>query len=180
MVDQYFAYMTWLPQFLVDTHGLSQSAATVGYAVPVVTLIIVGLSISSVIRRGVPIAPLLIGSLCIQAAVWLAIPYTDTVLKGAVSLVFYGIGIGITPVCLFALPSTILGASRTGPSAIAVLMTGRNLGVLVGPMLLPQVLIWTGDWSLSGLVFGGVTVVNTAGAILMAVILFRLGRVRPE
>ena len=38
-------------------------------------------------------------------------------LAGIASLLLYGIGIGITPVCLFAMPSTILGSRRAGPGA---------------------------------------------------------------
>lgn len=67
---QYFAYMTWLPQFLVEVHGLSEDWATIGYSVPVVILVIVGLLTSVVIRRGVPIAPMFAGSIVLQAVVW--------------------------------------------------------------------------------------------------------------
>jgi len=177
---QYFGYMTWLPHFLVEHHGLDGSTATVFYAIPVAILIVVGLIVSVLMRKGMPVGPMLIGSILLQVGVWFTIPFTDTVEEGAVSLVLYGIGIGFTPVCLFALPSTILGAGRAGPGAFAVIMTGRNLGVLIGPMLLPQVLILTGSWDLIGPVFGAITALDAVGAIIVTILLLRLGRSRPD
>lgn len=177
---QYFAYMTWLPQFLVQQHGLDPGLATLGYSVPVVVLIVVGLLTSWVIRSGVAIGPLLVGSMALQAGVWWALPVTEGLAAGTASLLVYGVGIGITPVCLFALPSTILGSARAGPKAYAALMTGRNLGVLIGPILLPQVLLWTGVWTITGPVFGAITTLDMLGALFLAIGLARLGRHGPS
>ena len=177
---QYFAYMTWLPQFLVERHGLAPSLATLAYSVQVAILIVFGLVTSWALRKGVPVGLMLITSMILQAGVWYALPITDTVTLGAISLVLYGVGIGFTPVCLFALPSTILGSKRSGPNAFAVLMTGRNMGVLIGPMLLPQVLLWTGQWEMSGVVFGTITAIDAIGAVILTLILVKLGRSRPD
>lgn len=177
---QYFAYMTWLPQFLVEVHGLSEDWATIGYSVPVVILIVVGLLTSIAIRRGLPLAPMFVGSIVLQSAVWWMIPYTTTLETGIVSLVAYGLGIGVTPVCLFALPSTILGSSRAGPGAFAVLMTGRNLGVLIGPILLPQILLVMQVWTDVTWVFAFLTTLCALGALLLGVGLARMGRYRPN
>lgn len=177
---QYFAYMTWLPQFLVEVHGLSQDWATIGYSVPVVILVVVGLTTSVVIRRGVPLAPMFVGSIVLQAGVWWTIPYTTTLETGILSLVAYGLGIGVTPVCLFALPSTILGSSRAGPGAFAALMTGRNLGVLIGPILLPQILLVMQVWTDVTPVFAVMTTLCAVGALLLGLGLTRMGRHRPD
>lgn len=177
---QYFAYMTWLPQFLVEAHGLGHRMATLAYSVPVVILIVVGLLTSRVIRRGVPVGPMLASSMLLQAGVWWAMPWTVGVETGIVSLLLYGIGIGITPVCLFAMPSTILGSRRAGPGAFATIMTGRNLGVLIGPVLLPLVLTVTDSWSASGPVFGMITTLDAIGGTLLAVGLARMGRRGPD
>jgi predicted MFS family arabinose efflux permease len=177
---QYFAYMTWLPQFLVEAHGLGPGMATVGYSIPVLTLIVVGLLSSRWIRRGAPVGPMLAGSMLLQAAVWWAMPWTEGLAIGIASLLLYGIGIGITPVCLFAMPSTILGSRRAGPGAFATIMTGRNLGVLIGPILLPQVLLLTGVWSASGPVFGFITTLDAIGGMLLALGLARMGRRGPD
>ncbi len=176
---QYFAYMTWLPQFLVEVHGLSQDWATIGYSVPVVILIVVGLSTSVAIRRGAPLAPMFVGSIVLQAAVWWTIPYTTTLATGIASLVAYGLGIGVTPVCLFALPSTILGSARAGPGAFAALMSGRNLGVLIGPILLPQILLVMDVWTDVTPVFAALTTLCAVGAVLLGLGLARMGRYRP-
>lgn len=177
---QYFAYMTWLPQFLVEAHGLGRRLATLAYSVPVAILIVVGLLTSRLIRRGVPVGPMLAGSMLLQAGVWWAMPWTTGAGAGIVSLLLYGVGIGITPVCLFAMPSTILGSRRAGPGAFAAIMTGRNLGVLIGPVLLPLVLAVTDDWSASGPVFGAITTLDAIGGALLAVGLARMGRRGPD
>lgn len=177
---QYFAYMTWLPQFLVEAHGLEPGLATLAYSVPVATLIVVGLATSTWIRRGAAVGPLLAGSLVLQAGVWWAMPWTDGLAAGVASLLVYGIGIGVTPVCLFAMPSTILGARRAGPAAFATIMTGRNLGVLIGPVLLPVVLTLPWGWSSSGPVFGAITTLDAIGAVLLALGLARMGRRGPD
>lgn len=177
---QYFAYMTWLPQFLVEVHGLEPGLATLAYSVPVVTLIVVGLATSTWIRRGAGVGPLLAGSMLLQAAVWWAMPLTHGLQAGAASLLLYGIGIGITPVCLFAMPSTILGSARAGPGAFATIMTGRNLGVLTGPILLPLVTREPWGWSVSGPIFGTITTIDAIGAVLLAIGLARIGRRGPD
>ena len=40
---QYFAYMTWLPQYLVEIVGLGASATALGYALPVIVLLVFNL-----------------------------------------------------------------------------------------------------------------------------------------
>src|SRR3546814_21120187 len=70
--------MTWLPQFLVEAHGLDHRMATLAYSTPVAILILVGLATSRLIRRGVPVGPMLAGSMLLQAAVLWAVAWTDT------------------------------------------------------------------------------------------------------
>ena len=47
----------------------------------------------------------------------------------------YGIGAGVTPTCLFQLPHAI-ARGAAGASSFGVVMTGRNIGVFTGPLLL--------------------------------------------
>jgi hypothetical protein len=54
------------------------------------------------------------------------------------------------------------------------------MGVLIGPMLLPQVLLWTGQWEMSGVVFGTITALDAIGAVILTLILVKLGRSRPD
>jgi hypothetical protein len=74
-----------------------------------------------------------------------------------ISLVIYGIGAGICPTCLFAMPSVIVGPGGAAVRAFGVIMTGRNLGVLVGPVLLAQAFKLSGGWDVSAPIFGTVT-----------------------
>lgn len=165
---QYFAYMTWLPHFLIDVHGFGYQASIIGYSLPVGLLILFSLVTATFLKRGSSVGILLILSLILQSFVWLTMSWADYPLFGLVSLLLYGIGIGITPVCLFSLPSTILGPERAGTKAFAIVMTGRNFGVLIGPMLLPQIIAYFVDWNVSGWIFGGLT----AMAVALAMSLF--------
>jgi MFS family permease len=160
---QYFAYMTWLPQYLVEATGLSVSMALAGYLVPVVVLLAFNLLTGALLRAGVPLGPLLVLALASQAAVWWLQPAAAGLWSGLAALIGYGIGAGITPTCLFAMPSAIAGPARAG-RAFGIVMTGRNLGVLIGPVLMAQAFERAGTWSVSGPIFGTLTL----GAVALA------------
>jgi len=49
--------------------------------------------------------------------------------------------------------------------SFGVLMAGRNLGVLAGPLALPPLLLMGDDWSAVGPVFGAVTLAALALAV---------------
>jgi predicted MFS family arabinose efflux permease len=162
---QYFAYMTWLPQYLIEARGLSANGAILGYALPIVVLLIFNVLSGIALRARVPLGPLMMGALAVQAAVWWLTPFTQSAAAGIVSLVFYGIAAGIVPTCLFAVPNAVLGPGRAGAHAYAVLMTGRNLGVLVGPVLLAWLSGRAGGWGLAVPIFGLATTLALLGAI---------------
>jgi MFS family permease len=155
--SQYFAYMTWLPQYLVEVHGLSVSMAVAGNMIPVAVLIATTVVVGMVLRAGVPVGPLLVCGLATQAAIWWLVPVTGAGVGGVVSLICYGIAAGICPTCLFAMPSIIVGRGRVAAPAFGIIMTGRNIGVLIGPVLLAQAFEVTGAWDLAAPIFGTVT-----------------------
>ena len=165
---QYFAYMTWLPQYLVEIHGLSVSMAVLGNMVPVAMLIATTVTVGMVLRAGVPAGPLLACGLATQAAIWWLVPVTGGGLAGALSLIAFGVAAGICPTCLFAMPGLIVGRGRAGAPALGIIMTGRNLGVLAGPMLLGQAFKATGAWDLAAPIFGTVTTIAFALGIFLA------------
>lgn len=173
---QYFAYMTWLPEYLVSVQGLDLSDALLGYSLPVSLLIVFTLVTGLMLRLGVPLGPLLVGSIALQVGVWWLIPVSLEGWRGIASLVVYGIGAGITPTCLFAMPSVAAGRARAAASAFGIIMTGRNLGVLSGPILLAEVLRVSGSWDLASPVFGTVTAMALAIAACLAVLLPARGR----
>ena len=165
--SQYFAYMTWMPQYLVAVHGLDPTSAAWGYALPVATLLIFCLITGAVLRAGVPVGVLLIAALASQAAVWLLLPVTAGAVAGLASLLAYGAGAGVSATCLLALPSTILGKERAGPSAFGIVMTGRNLGIMAGPVVLAYAFGLAGDWQVGSPIFGAITAAAMVGAILL-------------
>ncbi|MDH3596383.1 MAG: MFS transporter [Rhodospirillales bacterium] len=165
--SQYFAYMTWLPQYLVEVHGLPVTWALAGYMLPVAVLMLFNVITGGLLRAGVPLGPLMAAALALQAAVWGLHPALGGGWVGVALLVAYGVGAGITPTCLFALPSTIAGAARAA-TAFGVLMTGRNIGVLVGPVLLAQAFKLAGSWEVSAPIFGSLTGLAVAIGLLLA------------
>lgn len=162
---QYFAFMTWLPEYLVEVHGFTPDDAVLGYLVPVVTLLAFVFLTGFIMRAGVSIMTLLIATLALQVAVWLALPHVTSPALGGALLVLWGCGAGITPTCLFAMPTRIADQPALRPQAFGILMTGRNLGVLGGPLILATALDLTGGWGVAA----PVCAVMTAAALLFSV-----------
>jgi hypothetical protein len=164
---QYIGYMTWLPAFLVESYGFAPTAAVFAYMTPTALVLALCLVTGALLRAGAPLIPLMIGSMAVQASLWLAIPVTGSGWLGAASLIVYGISSGITPVCLFALPSAIMGGERVDGRAFGIVMTGRNLGILAGPIVLAQAVSLSADWSLVWPLYGGATVIAALGTIYL-------------
>jgi MFS family permease len=165
---QYFAYMTWLPQYLVEVHAFTVTGAQWGYAIPVSLVMAVCVVTGLLLQRGLPLGALIVVAMVTQAAVWWLLPYTGGGVTGLVSLVVYGVGGGVVPTCLFAMPSVILGRGHDTARAFGIVMTGRNMGVLVGPVLLAQAFKMTGSWDLTAPIFGIVTTTCLLAAIVLA------------
>ncbi len=164
---QFFAFMTWLPEYLVAAHGLGLAAALAGYSLPVGCLILFNLVAGLLLRAGVGLGFLLVSSLTLQVAVWGLSALGPEGWGGLALLVIYGVGAGVTPVCLFAMPSRAAGPGRAAASAFGIIMTGRNIGVLIGPVLLAEALRASGSWEPAAPIFGTVTALAlVAGACL--------------
>ena len=170
-----FVMLTWLPQYLVDARGLDTQETILVYALPILLVLVFNVAGGYVLRAGVPLAPLLAFSLLLQAAVWFLLPSFDDMAFGLAGLVVFGIAAGISPTCLFAAPALILGPSNAGGSAFGVIMTGRSTGVLLGPILLPPVLLAMGAWRDIGPIFGGVSLAATLVTLGLIAVLTRRG-----
>ena len=55
-------------------------------------------------------------------------------------------------------------------------MTGRSTGVLLGPILLPPILLALGAWSAVGPIFGSICLAAAIAALGLGVMLARGGR----
>jgi MFS family permease len=131
---QYFAFMTWLTQYLTSVLALGAAASVLAYLVPVVVLLGCNLLTGWALRHGLALLPALMSALIGQALVWFAQPWLSGGL-GLAGLVVYGIGAGVVPTCLFQTPHAIMRGTA-GASAFGIVMTGRNIGVFMGPLLL--------------------------------------------
>lgn len=164
---QFMAYFTWLPVYLVDVRNFSSEGAVLINQIPVVVLLIFALATGFVLRAGVGAIPLLVAALALQAASWLLVPVADNPAVGTISLIAWGIAAGVTPTCLWALPSVLLGGHRADTQAFAVVLTGRYLGILAGPLLAVAIFRVTGDWLTVAFAFGAVTAACAAVAFYL-------------
>jgi MFS family permease len=142
---QYFAFMTWLTQYLTSVLALGATASVLAYLVPVVVLLGFNLLTGWALRHGLPLIPAMIAALIAQALVWFAQPWLYGG-PGLIGLIVYGIGAGVVPTCLFQTPHAI-ARGTAGASFFGIVMTGRNIGVFMGPLLL-ALLIGTDRFSL--------------------------------
>lgn len=172
---QFMAYFTWLPVYLVDVRGLTADSAVLINQIPVVVLLVFALATGLVLRAGIGAIPLLLTALLLQAAAWLLVPVADSVVIGTISLVAWGIAAGITPTCLWALPAVLLGAHRADTNAFAVVLTGRYLGILAGPLIAVAVFRFTNDWLAVAYTFGAITVLCAAVAFHLGSLVKRSG-----
>lgn len=172
---QFMAYFTWLPVYLVDVRGLTADSAVLINQIPVVVLLVFALATGFVLRAGIGVIPLLLTALALQAASWLLIPIADSIVIGTISLVAWGIAAGITPTCLWALPSVLLGGHRADTHAFAVVLTGRYLGILAGPLIAVAVFRLTGDWLAVAYTFGAITTFCAVVAFYLGVLVKRGG-----
>jgi predicted MFS family arabinose efflux permease len=168
-----FVMLTWLPQYLVEARGLAAESMILAYAIPSILILIFNVAGGFLLRAGIPLAPMLALSLAVQAAIWFALASLDSATLGLAGLVVFGIAAGITPTCLFAAPAAILGAGNAGGSAFGIVMTGRSTGVLLGPILLPPVLLAMGAWQGIGPVFGAITVAAALATLALGAMLAR-------
>ena len=171
---QLFAYLTWLPDYIVTTYGYPPRVAALLFMVPMAVLTGFNLVAAPILRAGMPVALLLAASIAVQTGVWLLLPYFGAVNAGIAAFLVYAAAAGITPTCLFAMPGTIFGVERAGSRAFGVLMTGRNLGVLCGPLMTGALVQLTGSWQLVPLTLGVLGLLSIAGAFGLHVRLRRL------
>lgn len=170
-----FAFFTWFPQYLVEQRGLSLAESQVPYALPVLAILIFSIASGYLLRAGIAFTSLIGIGLLLQAAVWFAIPWLDQPAIGLAAVGLFGLGAGVTPTGLFAGPTVLLGQANARSTAYGVIMSGRNVGVLLGPVLLPPVHDWLSSWEKTGLVFGAVAALGALGALALKFIAERIG-----
>lgn len=172
---QFFAYVSWLPDYVVQNHDYEPRVAALLFMLPMAVLTGFNLVAAPILRAGVPVALLLAASVGVQALFWLSLPWLDPLSAAIGGFVVFAAMAGITPTCLFALPGTIFGVDRAGGRAFGTLMTGRNLGVLCGPLLTGALVEFAGVWHHVPIVLGALGACTVAGALLLHARLRRLG-----
>ncbi|TDQ85415.1 putative MFS family arabinose efflux permease [Dongia mobilis] len=153
---QFFAFMTWLTKYLTGELGLAARAAILAYLLPVVVVMLFNVLTGWALARGLGLMKALVAALLLQGFVWLAAPHADG-LFGVALLIAYGIGAGVAPACFFHLPHHLArGGVPVGARAYGVLMTGRNCGVFLGPIVMALLFQGALGWSGAALVIAGI------------------------
>ena len=177
---QFMAYFTWLPVYLVDVRSFSADGAVLINQIPVVVLLVFALLTGFAIKAGASFFPLLLFALSLQAVSWLLVPVSDNALTGTISLVAWGIAAGITPTCLWALPSVLLGGHRADTQAFAIVLTGRYIGILAGPLIAVAIFRFSGDWIVVAYTFGTITAICTTTAFYLYMLSNRIKKSVPK
>ena len=164
---QFMAYFTWLPVYLVDVRDFTADDAVMINQIPVIILLLFALITGLILKSGVGVFPLLVSSLTLQAVSWFLIPIADNLFIGTLSLVAWGIAAGITPTCLWSLPSVLLGGHRADTQAFALVLTGRYLGILAGPLIAVAVYKITENWISAAFTFGGITIICSLATLYL-------------
>jgi len=171
-----FAFYTWMPQYLVEQRKLSLAASQWPYSLSVAGILVFSIIGGYLLRRGMSFTSMMALGLAIQALVWFVVPWLENPALGLIAVALYGAASGITPTGLFAGPAVMLGPENARGTAYGVLMTGRNTGVLLGPVLLPLIHDRLGDWGRIGLVFGAIAAMATLFALVLGVLAKRIRR----
>lgn len=171
---QYIAYMTWFPAYMVEALAFTPADAIFVYLVPVAMTAVFNVVAALLMRRGLPPAGLLVIGFALEVVGWVFLPEAEGLLLGLL-LLAYGAGGGLVPAGLFAMPTTIVGAGGPTIPAFAILMTLRNLGVLIGPLALPVLIGPQSGWGLAAPVFAAVCLL----ALLLCLLLARRLKRRP-
>ena len=164
---QFMGYFTWLPVYLVDVRDFTADGAVQLNQIPVVVLLVFSLIGGLILKTGVGVIKLLTFALALQALGWAMIPFAGNAVIGLTSLVVWGIAAGLTPTSLWALPSTLVGGHRAGTDAFAVVLTGRYLGILAGPLIAAGMFELTGDWITVAYTFVGIAGATIVGTLYL-------------
>ncbi len=150
---QYIGFMTWFPDYMVTALAVSPAEAIYAYLIPVVLVAVFNVLSASLLRHGATPAGLLIVGFGLEAVCWWFLPQVGESWWGVVLLIAYGIGAGLIPTGLFAMPNTIVGPGGATLAAFGIIMTMRNMGVLAGPLLLAAMIGPKGGWDLASPTF---------------------------
>ncbi len=144
---QFFAVVTWMPTFLVESHGSTREAAALAGALVVGANVIGCLAGAWLLHRKAARWKLLaIGYLVMTpCVVGVFSAFVPVVLKIALAALFSAVG-GLLPAAILA------GASVHAPSRDHVatvngfIVQGSHAGVVVGPPVFAMLVASSGDW----------------------------------
>lgn len=170
---QFNAYMTWFTTYMTDNLGFDPVGAVWVFMLPIIVIILVNVPVGLAQTSGRITLTLLTLGLVIQTISWILGLFGSSALQ-IVALITYGIGAGMVPASLFGCPKAIVGSEKY-PQAFSYMMTGRYIGVFLGPVLIGVAIRQSISWDL----VMGVAAVVTAIPLAFVFLLYRrlyLGR----
>lgn len=163
---QFFAVMSWLPTFLIETQGRSLAAASLFGAITVAANVIGNVASAWAMHAGVGRRHLMATAYLVMAgcAVGIFADVVDPVWKLPLALAFSAFG-GLLPA------ATLAGAAAHAPTAAQVSTTngfvvqGANTGSLLGPPVMALLVAVGGGWQQT---WGLMVACGALGLILLA------------
>ena len=157
-----YAFSTWTPTFLHGVHKVPLSKASMIMGIsPMLLLVSCPLAgwLSDRIRsrKATCVLPMMVMAFLYPLA---SILKTESFLPLVITL---GLLNGAIPACVFAAGIEAVGDERLGGMAMAVVMMGQNLGMLLGPIVFGWIVESTGSWSVA---FWGLAPISLIGAVL--------------
>lgn len=144
---EWFAVAAWLPTFLIETQGRSDTAAALFSALVVATNVIGNLAGAWLMYRGAPRWLLIAGANVIMGvtAVFILGAFSPDGIKVPLAILF-SVGSGVLPAAVFA--GAAIHAPRPPLIALAsgFAVQGAAIGMLLGPPLMAFVVGGLGGW----------------------------------
>ena len=164
---QFNAYMTWFTTYVTDTLGYHPVDAVWVFMLPVIVIIFANVPVGLAQTTGRITLILLTVGLVIQALSWVLGLYKNETFQ-VIALIAYGIGAGIVPAALFGCPKAIVGSEKYA-MAFSQMMTGRYVGVFLGPILIGIAIRQDISWDL----VMGIAAIMTAIPLIFAGLLYK-------
>ncbi|MCP4298413.1 MAG: MFS transporter [Proteobacteria bacterium] len=164
---QFTAFMTWLPHLMRDLGGMNFTQSAQQFMVSPIATATATLAMGFMMRKKINSILILAFALMVQALIWLMINYVKSPEMFALLLLIHGFALGTSAATLFALPQLITG-QPVNTRAIAALMTGRSIGIMIAPVLLAQIFDIFRSWEITTYVFSAFCMICVIGTLMLS------------
>ena len=162
------AFMTWMPTFLYRTRGFSLGSASALMVLMTVFLILAG-PVAGLVsdrmgsRKMICLVPMILLIVLLPAPYFLG---TAVIIP---LLALTGFVAGFVPTGIYATGADAVRDRRLAGLVMALIATGQNTGILLGPLLLGWILDCSGSWHLAFLALAPVSALGALSVWMMRI-----------